>query len=164
MVNRVNINRVSLLRHLINNRNINQELVGRQDGLHAIYAKPILRDNDNPVNGRLGVRTLEYCGEALHVKRRLDFRRTEQHEFVRTSKGRHVTGVVLGGNEFKRIGPRANLAQHVAGVRLRTTHVVQVVIHVDAPISAKLRIFDELMAQSLKQVHFSCIVAGCENL
>ena len=34
----------------------------------------------------------------------------------------------------------------------------------DAPISAKLRVLNELMAQSFEQVHFSRVIAGCENL
>ena len=100
MVDRIDVDGVGLLGHLVDDRNVNQKLVGRQNGLHAIHAETVLRNDYNPVDGRLGVGTLEYRGEALHVKRRLDFRRTEQHEFVRAGKGWHVTGVVLGGNEF----------------------------------------------------------------
>ena len=146
MVDRIDVYRIGLLGHLVNDRNINQKLIGRQNGLHAIHAKPVLRNNDNPVNGRLGVRTLEYRGEALHVKRRLDFGGAEQHEVVRAGEGRHVSSIVLGGDEFKRVSPRANLTQHVAGVRFRTAHIVQVIIHMNAPISTKLRVLYELVA------------------
>ena len=110
MVDRIDVDRIGLLGHLVDNGNVNQELVGRKDGLHAIHAEPIPRNDDNPVNGRLGVRTLEYRSKALHVKRRLDFGRAEQYELVRAGEGRHVASVVLGGNEFKRVRPCSNLA------------------------------------------------------
>ena len=164
MVDRIDIDRIGLLGHLVDNGDVNEEFVRGENGLHAIHAEPVLRNDDDSINGRLGVGTLEDRGEALHVKRRLDFRRAEQYEFVRAGEGRHVAGVVLGGNEFKRVGPRANLAQHVAGVGFRTAHVVQIIVHVYAPISAKLRVLYELVAQGFEKVNFGRIIAGCENL
>ena len=132
--------------------------------MHAVHAEPVLWDDDNPVDGRLGVRALEDGGEALHVKCGLEFRRAEQYEFVRAGKRRHVTRIVPGADKFQRVSPCANLAQHVAGVRFRTTHVVQIIAHMDAPIAAQFRVFHELVAHGLKQVNLGRIITGGENL
>ena len=164
MVDRIDIDRVGLLGHLIDNGNVNQELVRGEDGLHAIHTELVLWNDDNPVDGRLGVRALEHRGEALHVKRGLDFGRTEQYEFVRAGERRHVTRIIPGADKLQSVRPCANLAQHVASVGFRRTHVIEVMLHVDTPIAAEFRILNELVAHGLKQVNLSRVVTGGENL
>ena len=75
-----------------------------------------------------------------------------------------MTRIIPGADEFQRVGPCANLAQHVARVGFRRPHVVKVVFHVDTPVSAELRVFDELVAHGLEQVNLSRVVTGGENL
>ena len=150
MVDRVDVHRVGLLRHLIDDRNINQELIGGQDGLHTVHAESVLRDDDNPVDGRLGVRPLEYRSQTLHVKRALHLGGAEQHQFVGAGERRHVTRIIPGADELQRIGPRADLPEHVAGLSFRRPHVIEVVVHVDTPIAAQLGILDKLVAHGFE--------------
>ena len=77
MVDRIDVHRIGLLGHLTDNGNIDEEFISSQDGLHAIHAETVLWDDDNPVDVRLRVRALEYRGETLYVKRRLDLGRAE---------------------------------------------------------------------------------------
>ena len=159
MVNRVNVNRVRLLGHLIDDRNINEELIGRQNGLHTIHTKPILWDNDNPVDSRLGVRTLEYRRQTLNIQGALHLGRAEQHKFIRAGKRRHMTRIIPGADELERVGPRADLTQHVARLSLGRPHVVKVVVHMDTPIPAQLRVFHKLMTHGLEKVNLSRVIA-----
>ena len=124
MVDAVDVHRVGLRGHLTQLRDGHEEFIRGQNRLHAVHAEPVGGDRDNPIHRRLRVGTLEHRGEALHVKRTLDLRGAEQHKFIRLGRSGHVTRVVLGGNDLEIIGPRSNLPQHAARVRLRTTHVV----------------------------------------